>query len=702
MILNASLVKQLSVEYEQLRRTHARVDYQAWIRGRLQEVGRNSLSSSEALVGRGVKRYVPSSQQTTDVLQRTQEEPMTRRLHTSATVGGSSATEVEDCSHQQPSLTQPYEAKGTGGMHVKDLQSARKPEWVSSAMLQDALRASPVVPAMHAAASRERKLAVASAVARHELCLGMAPMHDSSNEPSVSDSQGAAVDVVQVAQQLARQNQRLEKALQAQTFQLVQQQELLHAILNKEKADNLAGGKSLSAGPDGQPGFDPATQQQIQVLQQGSNTLTSAVDHLPPEARNSWLLRGQPLSSSTLDNPPPSGPAASARSSHGAKAQINVKAAVEKLMDSFNSHNGSRANYLLALLQDLARQKAMRDMHRSRDAGAKAGNSEHPAQHRSSSLSPVSGTPTGQQSALGAKTEVLASDAYPSGGSLGGNGTLRRAASQPIPAFTEPVQRPARQPRARRRWDSTTAMGALHAAVAPSGADMAMPVLTNDHGFGRVSHAQSRVGGVTYSAATVAELEERIRVQLAAAGLPHRGAAGDTSAATDQAGTAGGGPAQDGARHRRDATPPGDRPRPTAGAAALTAVAAAPATWRQQSEQTVPAPPLTASGAAASQPECSADSRGITPEPCGIAPPAPTTLARDASWALSLPAAVSGGGGASLAEQLQGLGEAELERLALRRILSALERVEQREQQVAWRGAGQRALVCSPIVDPAK
>lgn len=50
-----------------------------------------------------------------------------------------------------------------------------RPDWVSAASLQASLQTSGVVPAMHAAAERERRLALSTALARQQLAMGVDP-----------------------------------------------------------------------------------------------------------------------------------------------------------------------------------------------------------------------------------------------------------------------------------------------------------------------------------------------------------------------------------------------------------------------------------------------------------------------------------------------------------------------------------------------
>lgn len=130
-----------------------------------------------------------------------------------------------------------------------------RPDWVSAASLHAALQASRVVPLMHAAAVKERRLVMTSAVARQQLELGLtakplcaAPgtlrppeavlklseqkghgsgvsMQGTDANHAHSSVPGADVDrVVQLTHQLAEQNMTFQQALHQQSQQLKKQE----------------------------------------------------------------------------------------------------------------------------------------------------------------------------------------------------------------------------------------------------------------------------------------------------------------------------------------------------------------------------------------------------------------------------------------------------------------------------------------------
>lgn len=96
------------------------------------------------------------------------------------------------------------------------ISTQRQPTWVAAAQLQTALQASSsVVPGMHAAAERERRLAAAAALARQQLDLGM-------TQEAAAAAAGhlpAVLDPHQHYEQLQQQQ------LQQQQLQQLQQQQ---------------------------------------------------------------------------------------------------------------------------------------------------------------------------------------------------------------------------------------------------------------------------------------------------------------------------------------------------------------------------------------------------------------------------------------------------------------------------------------------
>lgn len=110
-------------------------------------------------------------------------------------------------------------------------QAGTQPHWVAAAKLGNALQASRVVPVLHAAADRERRLAEVTAVARQQLDLGVseasvlaaAASREQQLQPAAQEQ---LQQVVKWTQEVAQQNQLLQKAM------LQQQKQLTHHQVN--------------------------------------------------------------------------------------------------------------------------------------------------------------------------------------------------------------------------------------------------------------------------------------------------------------------------------------------------------------------------------------------------------------------------------------------------------------------------------------
>eukprot|EP00775_Hariotina_reticulata_P012258 gene12258-12396_t len=166
------------------------------------------------------------------------------------------------------------------------LTASRQPTWVAAAKLQTALQASGVVPLLQATAERERRLAVAAALARQQLALE-APCSDSSKlqmpvvhaddflqEHQRGHQAGLQQQMLHLTQQMAAQNQLLQATLQNQQDQLQKHEGLL--------SGHPAGGGGQQAAPQQLPKPVP-----VPTLQQQQQPLLV----LPDAVKNSWLLK---------------------------------------------------------------------------------------------------------------------------------------------------------------------------------------------------------------------------------------------------------------------------------------------------------------------------------------------------------------------------------------------------------------------------
>lgn len=116
-------------------------------------------------------------------------------------------------------------------------QLAPMPSWVAAAQLGTALQASKVVPVMHAAADRERRLAAAAALARQQLDMGASPeasaalLSELSGEQQLQPgAQEQLQQMVKLTQEVVQQNQLLQQEMQKQQAQLTQQQVRLWGV----------------------------------------------------------------------------------------------------------------------------------------------------------------------------------------------------------------------------------------------------------------------------------------------------------------------------------------------------------------------------------------------------------------------------------------------------------------------------------------
>ncbi|KAG2433517.1 hypothetical protein HYH02_012635 [Chlamydomonas schloesseri] len=140
--------------------------------------------------------------------------------------------------------------------------AAKRPDWVNAASLQAALRgASSAVPHLQAAAERERRLALSSALARQSLAAGLSP-DDARAAALYGVTPGAAAataaqydHVLAVAAQLAAQNEELARAVQENSAALAAQQAVLQTALQPRPGGaNFGGGEEAGAGKGGAKG----------------------------------------------------------------------------------------------------------------------------------------------------------------------------------------------------------------------------------------------------------------------------------------------------------------------------------------------------------------------------------------------------------------------------------------------------------------
>jgi hypothetical protein len=113
-----------------------------------------------------------------------------------------------------------------GGASQDSVPHGQQPQWVAAARLGAALQASRVVPGMHAAAGRERRLAAAAAVARQQLNLGLTDVPDAvlsaagDEQQLQPEAQRQLQQMLELTQGVVQQNQLLQQAMQDHQAQL--------------------------------------------------------------------------------------------------------------------------------------------------------------------------------------------------------------------------------------------------------------------------------------------------------------------------------------------------------------------------------------------------------------------------------------------------------------------------------------------------
>lgn len=113
-----------------------------------------------------------------------------------------------------------------GGASLDSMPHSQQPQWVAAARLGAALQASRVVPGMHAAAGRERRLAAVAAVARQQLNLGLtdvpgAVLSAAGDEQQLQpEAQRQLQQMLELTQGVVQQNQLLQQAMQDHQAQL--------------------------------------------------------------------------------------------------------------------------------------------------------------------------------------------------------------------------------------------------------------------------------------------------------------------------------------------------------------------------------------------------------------------------------------------------------------------------------------------------
>jgi hypothetical protein len=113
-----------------------------------------------------------------------------------------------------------------GGIGQDSMLHSQQPQWVAAARLGAALQASRVVPGMHAAAGRERRLAAVAAVARQQLNLGLTDVPDAvlsaagDEQQLQPEAQRQLQQMLELTQGVVQQNQLLQQAMQDHQAQL--------------------------------------------------------------------------------------------------------------------------------------------------------------------------------------------------------------------------------------------------------------------------------------------------------------------------------------------------------------------------------------------------------------------------------------------------------------------------------------------------
>ncbi|GIL86904.1 hypothetical protein Vretimale_15560 [Volvox reticuliferus] len=158
-------------------------------------------------------------------------------------------------------------------VRARRTQSATmRPDWVNAASLQAALRgASSAIPHLQAAAERERRLALSTALARQTLAAGLGQdearavaLYGSS--PVATAAQAAQYDhVLQVARQLAQQNEQLALAVQLNSAQLAQQQAILESALQQQPQQQSVANKPTAVRARQEPAGTAASSSKVEA-----------------------------------------------------------------------------------------------------------------------------------------------------------------------------------------------------------------------------------------------------------------------------------------------------------------------------------------------------------------------------------------------------------------------------------------------------
>jgi len=326
LITNKPLLAELSVQYEALKRAaeagECAVDYEAWIRQRLRQAAASSSSSSAAAQSTGT---VPPRQRSLAEAQRSQQAVCAQQrlayrtqLRQRQRVGAAVAALEEE---QQT-------APGGNGWGATDITNSwggasgavnrstqppckQQPNWVSAASLQAALLGSGrAVPAMQAAAERERRLALTAALAAQDVSMGLPcpAAASAANAGGAAAAGGGTEDApgsgtpptAFLALHLAAQAQELRKLVKQQGQQMKRQEALLQQMLSGQQQQQVV------VAEQGQ------TEQERSRQAEDAPLPVAAPALLPDAARNSWLVRS--VLGDKMPPPPPAvaAPAAAA------------------------------------------------------------------------------------------------------------------------------------------------------------------------------------------------------------------------------------------------------------------------------------------------------------------------------------------------------------------------------------------------------
>uniref|UniRef100_A0A383VP91 Uncharacterized protein n=1 Tax=Tetradesmus obliquus TaxID=3088 RepID=A0A383VP91_TETOB len=362
LVSNRPLLASLSREYELLKSTQADINYEEWIVQRLKLAAaqqQRSLSTGTAAVHAALPGAVaPEAEQqrgagaaTTEIGDGHHTALQERGVLLPNGVPGLGSVrswpanlqqEAEGRQLQQPAL-QEWQAQDTTNLqqHQQDQQhqaggqlksqgSSKRPAplwrqpgkqlgnneqaaasrgaqpgWVAAAKLQSSLQSSKVVPVMHAAAERDRRLAATAALVREQMTLGsstlpqpqawqsrslgstaLAQLHGLS---TAADQQGQQQQPL--LQQLVQQNQQLQQALQQQQVLLQGQEAVLQQAV--PEAATLAHHREAAAA----------------AATASTSANGSGLQQLPEAVQNSWLVKSilQPSRANAAGNSAASG-----------------------------------------------------------------------------------------------------------------------------------------------------------------------------------------------------------------------------------------------------------------------------------------------------------------------------------------------------------------------------------------------------------